>query len=152
MTLWSLVEALAWTLMDPFFWFRIDAPEKVLATLRMIGGAVFCILNVLEQHDLLCQESPVKNIALVLSVLYDNTRDWRKPNEEYDLNGDWDGSEDDEVKWRGAMMAEAIHHGIVFEDAPYKIKSWLEEDSISGRQNGKGYAKWKFNWAKQVSD
>ncbi|EXJ62487.1 hypothetical protein A1O7_02925 [Cladophialophora yegresii CBS 114405] len=83
--------------------------------------------------------SAVRNIALVLGVIYERT-------------GDWPGDYEDQLAWRGAMIQEAKSHGIVFKDAPYTISTRLEEDGLSGPQNGKGYSKWKnFNWVKEVS-
>ncbi|KIW70852.1 hypothetical protein PV04_03090 [Phialophora macrospora] len=137
--LWSFIEAFAWILDDTPVWFHVDDPDTVLATLRMIGGAIFTTLKVLEEHDLLGPESAVKNIALVLGVLYDRT-------------GGWPGDQESQLEWREAMIKEAKHHGIVFQDAPYTMSTLLERDGLSGPQNGKGYSKWKnFKWLKEFT-
>ncbi|KAJ9603383.1 hypothetical protein H2200_012161 [Cladophialophora chaetospira] len=138
--LWSFIEAFAWSMDDMNWWFNVDDPETVLDTLRMIGGAVFTTLSVLEQQGLLCPDSAVKNISLVLAKLYENTADWPS------------GDEEPELAWRGPMIKEAKHHGIVFKDAPYAVESMLQQDDLSCPQNGKGYTKWKtFNWSKQFT-
>jgi hypothetical protein len=44
--LWSMIEGLAWCLNDRGWWWQTDDPELVLATLRMIGGAVFTMVSI----------------------------------------------------------------------------------------------------------
>ncbi len=82
-------------------------------------------MNVLQKHGLLRPDSPVKNIALVLGKLYHSTGGWPA------------GEEEPELAWRGAMIKEARHHDLVFKGAPYTIETLLQEDGLSGPQNGR---------------
>ncbi|KIX96764.1 uncharacterized protein Z520_07484 [Fonsecaea multimorphosa CBS 102226] len=136
--LWSIIEGFAWTLYDPSCWFNIDDSDGLLATLQLIGGAVFTTLNTFEKNGLLRPNSPVKNIALVLGVLYDNIRAWP-------------GDEDEpELEWRGAMVREARQHGIEVKGQPYGIESVLEKDGVDGTLDSEAHSRWKkFDWAKE---
>jgi hypothetical protein len=44
----------------------MDDPDRLTDTFRLLGTAVFSVLTLLEQNNLLRPDSPVKNIALVL--------------------------------------------------------------------------------------
>ena len=138
--MWSIIEGFAWILYDPELWFNIDNPDTVLATLQLIGGAVFTTLNTLEKSGLLRPDTPVKNIALVLGVLYNNTRDWP-------------GNDDEpELEWRGAMIREARQHGIEVKGQPYGIERVLKKDGVDGTVSCEAHSRWKkFDWAKEVS-
>ncbi|EXJ72456.1 uncharacterized protein A1O5_04960 [Cladophialophora psammophila CBS 110553] len=138
--LWSIIEGFAWALNYQGFWFNIDYPDMVLATLKLIGGAVFTTLNILDKNGLLRPDTPVKNIALVLGVLYDNTRDWP-------------GDEEGELEWRAAMIKEVLQHGIEFKGAPYGIERLFETDGLDRSQLDKPDSRWKkwkrFDWPKE---
>ena len=106
----------------------------------MIGGAVFTIFKSFVKRRLLRPESDVKNIALVLGMLYDSTADWPS------------GEEEPELAWRGAMIRKAQQHGIVFKDAPYGIEDRLKRDGLNEPQEDKDDSEWnKFSWYKEVS-
>ncbi|OAL30680.1 hypothetical protein AYO20_08642 [Fonsecaea nubica] len=127
----------AWILEDTYEWFNVDDPNTVLHTLKLIGGAVFTTLNSLEKNGLLCPDSAVKNIALVLGVLYDNTRDWP-------------GDPEPQLEWREAMIREAFRHGIEVKGQPNGIETVLEEDGIDRTLPSEADSKWKnFNWTKE---
>ncbi|KIW27475.1 uncharacterized protein PV07_07209 [Cladophialophora immunda] len=135
--LWSIIEGFAWVLNEPEYWFHCDDPDTVLATLQLIGGAVFTTLNTLEKNGLLRSDSPVKNIALVLGVLYNNTRDWP-------------GGEEPELEWRGAMIREVQRHGIEVKGQPYGIEGVLKQDGVDGTPSSRADSRWKmFDWAKR---
>ncbi|OAP61316.1 hypothetical protein AYL99_03517 [Fonsecaea erecta] len=135
--LWSIIEGFAWLLNDPLPWFHSDDPGTTLERLQMIGGAVFATLNIFEKTGLLGADSPVKNIGLVLGVLYNNTREWP---------GDLGVSE---LSWRGAMIREALQHGIEVKGQPYGIETLLDKDGVYGTQSSKGDMKWKRAFSKK---
>lgn len=124
------------------FWFHIDDPDTVLATLKLLGGAVFSTLNVLEKFGFFHPGSPVQNIGLVLGQLYQHTTNWPS------------GEEEPELTWRKHMMEEAQRKGFEFKEVPFGIENRLMEDGVDGLQSGKSRVnKWKcFKWATQVND
>lgn len=124
---------------DTCEWWRTDDADGVLHTLKMIGGSVFATLNVLEKHGMLCADSPIKNLAFILGVLYENTREWLGDDDEPDLS------------WAKAMIRRAQLCGIEFKDAPYNIQSTLAEDGVADVEE-KAVREWNtFNWKKEVS-
>ncbi|EXJ93136.1 hypothetical protein A1O3_01693 [Capronia epimyces CBS 606.96] len=112
--LWSLIEGFAFDLPDEMY-FHIDDPDHVLATLKLVGGAVFCTLRILKERSLLRPNSSVKNIALVLALLRRNHSEWPS------------GEEEPELAWCDAAIREAQRSGIEFKGAPFRIQATLRE-------------------------
>ncbi|KAI1612174.1 hypothetical protein EDD36DRAFT_276661 [Exophiala viscosa] len=110
--LWPILEGFAFNLPDDrAYWFHIDDADGLCETLKILGVAVFSTLKILEEHNLLRADSPVKNIALVLAYLRRNMEDWPgNCGPEYPI--------DDELKWCDAAIVEAQHRGIEFKRAP----------------------------------
>ncbi|KIV77242.1 hypothetical protein PV11_09057 [Exophiala sideris] len=145
--LWPIIEAFAFNLPDDrAYWFHIDDGEGLLETLKLLGVAVFSTLRILEEHDLLRADSPVKNVALVLAYLRRNMEDWPgNCTPEFPI--------DDELAWCDAAIVEAQHKGIEFKLAPWGIETKLKKDGV-GKSRYSDYIKtitaWKqLKWDKE---
>jgi len=112
--LWVHIEAFAHFLPGDGPWLMIDDCQRLLDTLALVGGGVMCTLEVLEEHGLLRPQSPIRDLALVLGLLYR-------------LDSAWPGGPgEEELSWVHAMVNVAQKHGIVFKDAPYGIEDKLK--------------------------
>lgn len=143
------MEGFAFTLPDDRgYWFHIDDCEGLLGTLKILGVAVFSTLKILEKHDLLRPDSPIKNIGLVLAYLRRNMEDWPgNCGPEFDI--------EDELKWCDAAIVEAQQKGVEFKRAPWGIEDKLKKEDVVKSRYGKykeTIAAWKdFNWDTEVS-
>lgn len=70
--LWTLIEALLLWLNDEDLieWTMIDDGERFTETVNLIGNAVLTAIDGLKRRDLFVRASPVRNIPLVLSLLF----------------------------------------------------------------------------------
>lgn len=137
--LWSSIETFAWILVgDVFEWFNIDDPDRVLAILKLVGGATFCTLDLLDKQSLVKPDSPVMNLALILGLLFQGTAEWP---------GDTGVPE---LSWREAVARHAQLKGIEIKEAPFGIEKSVQEALDEGAFEDSDTNWEKFKWTKEV--
>lgn len=106
LALWPHPEALATFIPSCDEWFGNDDSGQIQQTLKLVGGAVMCTLDLLKSKGLLGPDLPVRNIALILSRLHE-------------LDSIWPGRPGEaEPAWVEAAITLAKQNGIRFEGAP----------------------------------
>ena len=139
--LWALIEGLAFTIPGDT-WYHMDDPDCLTDTFRLLGTAVFSVLTLLEQSNLLHADSPVKNIALVLGC-------FRQAAEGFNEIGD---EQEEDLVWADAEIEWVQKYGIRFKDVPFGIQDELADDALQDSDRlGSEIDKWKNrNWATEV--
>nr|KAK5438812.1 hypothetical protein LTR18_008247 [Exophiala xenobiotica] len=141
--LWALIEGLAFTIPGDT-WYHMDDPARLTDTFRLLGTAVFSVLTLLEQNNLLSPESPVKNIALVLGC-------FRNAAEGFNAIG---GEQEEDLVWADAEIEWVQKYGIRFKDVPFGIEDELADADLQDSDRlGSEIDKWKArNWATELKD
>ena len=114
-----------------------DDSDQILHTLKMVGGAVLCTLNLMKSKGLLKPDSPVRNIAMVLARL----------NE---LNDIWPGGPGEaEPAWGEAAITVVKQDSVKFEGAPFGVEA-LAERSLDDLEMDDAEIDWyHFDWKKE---
>ncbi|KAK5269827.1 hypothetical protein LTR96_005525 [Exophiala xenobiotica] len=122
----------------------MDDPARLTDTFRLLGTAVFSVLTLLEQNNLLSPESPVKNIALVLGC-------FRNAAEGFNAIG---GEQEEDLVWADAEIEWVQKYGIRFKDVPFGIEDELADADLQDSDRlGSEIDKWKArNWATELKD
>lgn len=139
LALWPHLEALANFIPSCDEWFGSDDADQIQQTLKMVGGAVMCTLDLLKCKGLLAPDSPIKNIALVLGRLHE-------------LDGIWPGGPGEaELAWVEAAITMAKQNGITFEGAPYGVES-MAGGIVSDAEDDEPEIDWyHFDWKKEFA-
>ena len=100
---------------------------------------MLCVLQILEERDLLKHDGPVRNLTLVLGQLMQSAVGW--------------GGDEDEPKlsWVDVVVQKLHQHHIHFEDPPHGIKAKYE--SVDTGQSAEAVKKkmWKnIVWKNKV--
>ncbi|PVH69177.1 hypothetical protein DL98DRAFT_598877 [Cadophora sp. DSE1049] len=139
--LWYMMESLAWwfTSTDTTLWNMIDDSMRVSDTLQIVGLAILSTLNILEQADLLKNDSIIPNIPLILSLFLGFLGDFVNAM----------SLRDEDQDWPNAITAYAEKHNIEIKGKYGVTKKYYPAHSLSSKKLALVRAvastdKWKF--------